>query len=239
MEKVVLCVGMNDLRDGNSDRQVTDDMKRLIKETQKKHPGCKTYVCSILPIKCTEELKERIKRTNSQFAHLVTSTNNVYYVDILTEFISHKHAHKSMQEQLFEKDHIHPNLKGTVIMTACIRNCLLHKHSPRKEFVSKHADTSNMSYAKSLSARPDQPTRDTAKAKLPAKDLQSKPAKPEAEAAQRQSSYQPRPFPSNLWWPPRHCYPPMMPFFPPGMSAAYAQMYPPGREVRQPQRVNY
>jgi CHASE3 domain sensor protein len=48
MDKIVFCVGLNDLRDGKSVNQVVEDMKYLIDETIYRHPRSIIYVCSIL-----------------------------------------------------------------------------------------------------------------------------------------------------------------------------------------------
>ena len=231
MEKIVYCLGLNDLRNGSSVREVTTDMERLLRESQRRHPGCKTYVCSILPIKCDQYMKHNIKQTNAEFSHFSTIMENVYYVDILSEFISHT----SMQD-LFERDQIHPNVKGTLLMTVCIKNSLHHNHTPRQQFTSKSVDTSRMTYAHLASSGPGQIATHVNN-DLPQTEgvFKNSVTAGHCRPARDQNPYQSRPFPGNIWWPPGHYYPPVMPFYPP---ASYPQMYQPSREERQSQRIN-
>jgi hypothetical protein len=230
MEKVIFCVGFNDVKNGS--RVIQEEMERLLRETTRRHPGCKIYICSILPVNSEQFRKEDIKRTNAQFKQFSTIMDNVYYVDILTEFISHN----SMQE-LFERDQIHPNVKGTTTMTICIRSSLLHDHRPRQQFVSKRANTSNMTYAGCVSV--NQISRDTDSAQSLAGSSNFNPATSgRQEASVGQYAYQPRPYPNNVWWHPGNYYPHMMPFYPPGMTAPYPSVYPISREERQPVRTN-
>ena len=213
MEKIVFCVGLNDLRNGNSATQVRDDVEHLIYETKRRHPGCKILLCSILPIKCTEEMKRRIKQTNAHLAQLAAGKDLVYYVDILSEFVSHK-----FMQELFESDLIHPNTKGTLVMAVCIRHSLQHDHKLRKTFTSKPVNIDEMSYASCTSRTigHDQSSRDVG-----------------AKSAVNRAPPGAYPFQSRqmpIWWP-GNCYPPMMPPYLSGMPAAYPQMYPvPGDE---------
>jgi hypothetical protein len=149
MDKIIFCVGLNDLRDGNSIDQVVDDMKCLIEETQYRHAGWDVYVCSILPAVLEQVSKQTIERVNSNFEHFQRYIDNVHYVDITSEFVSH-----DPHQQVFEEDRIHPNLKGSIIMASVIRNRLRHDHKPLRHFVSKRTNTTDLSYADSVRARP-------------------------------------------------------------------------------------
>lgn len=214
MKKIVFCVGLNDLRDGHSPDQVRDNMKHLLKETLNRHPGCKVYVCSILPTKCSEVMKQNIKQANSHFARLSTIMEEVFYVDILSEFVTHR----PMQD-LFERDEVHPNGKGALIMAVCIRNSLLSNHKTPRPFTSRQVNTSVMSYAGSLSSGPGP-------------NVQTSNRQPMQQVARPVNQepvvypYHPGTFPGPVWWPPGNSYPPAMSFYPPGMQATYASMYP-------------
>jgi hypothetical protein len=218
-EKVVLCVGLNDIRDGNSAQQVAEEMEKLIKETQKRHPRCKVYICSILPVNIGE-LKETIKQTNSYFEQLSRRMNNVYYVNTLREFTSH-----TSLQALFERDQIHPNTKGSMVMTLCIRSSLQHDHTPRN-FDSHRTDTANKTYADCVRPGLSQSARDDRINTTRRREVDpNPPSTGHYEPAPGQYAYQPRPFPSNVWWPPG--YPPMMPFCPPAYQHP-ARAYTPG-----------
>lgn len=204
-EKIVYCVGLNDLRHGSSAAEVTTSMEQLLHETDRRHPGCKIYICSILPVKCTDKLKNDIKQVNGNFARLSTTTENVFYVDILSKFISHKFL-----QDLFERDQTHPNDKGTLVMTACIRQSLQLSHKPPQQFTSRLVNSSNMSYAECVA---------------PKDDNQSLP-----QASQKPSaSLEPYPYGRTRtfhpWWPPGNYPPNIMPVYPPAFSTGYPYMY--------------
>lgn len=207
MQKVVFCLGLNELRDGQKDSDVLADMKRLIQETKRRHPGCEIYICSILPIRCNENMKREIKSTNKQFSELCESTDKLFYVDIISEFLHH-----TPMSELFEKDQIHPSVKGALVMTIHIRNRMQGNHKPRQLFTSKRADTNYVTYAESLSTGLSSDSQPRVQG-LPfsASDVGK---------SREQYPYPTRPY----WWPPPGTmYPPMMSLYPP--------MYQPTRET--------
>lgn len=224
MDKVIFSVGLNDLRNGSSPTQVKEDMEHLLQEAEKRHTGCKLYVCSILPIKCNADMREKIKEVNSYFTHLADTMDKVFYVDILTEFVSYK----PMQE-LFERDSVHPSTKGSLVMAVCIRNSIKQNHKTPAYFTSTRADISKMSYSESVNSDKIKTSRDNTGQSLV---RESRPSP--ANQNPRPHLYQPRPFPSHMWWPSGNCYPPFMPFYPPGfMQPDYTSMYPAMREDKQ------
>ena len=222
MKNIILCVGLNDIRNGNNVDAIVDDMKCLLEETQLRHPECSVHLCSILPVDTGKVAKQDIDRVNSHFQHFGKYMDNVYYIDLLSAFVSH-----GSLGDLFESDRIHPNLKGTILMMQTMRHSLQHEHRPLRNFVSKRT-TPDVSYAQCVS-------NGTMPSQLPPNPSEVKPAT--TVGGLPASAH--RMYPSIPWWPPGY-YPPMMPAGPfaqpprcePMMPAGHGQFAQPRFEPR-------
>ena len=157
MEKIIFCVGLNDIRNGGKINQVVQDMKCLIDEALYRHPRCFIFICSILPVHSSEMAKQKITSTNSQLKDLEKYHERVHYIDTAAAFLNHDEVWA-----LFEEDGVHPNGKGTMVMMNCIRRKIQQlgqKHSFRN-FISKPATPNSLSYA-DCAARSYGPRRPT------------------------------------------------------------------------------
>lgn len=145
MDKVVFCVGLNDLRNGKSVQQIEKDMRYLIEETMYRHPHSTIYVCSILPVNCREVTSNEILSANKQLRALERLYNSVQYIDTCTEFLNH-----DTPWTLFDKDGIHPNTRGNITMVSIIRKKLQSSHRQPRTWSRKLANTVDLSYADSV-----------------------------------------------------------------------------------------
>ena len=147
MEKVIFCVGLNDLRNGSDPKQVEFEMKHLVDETIYRHPKCYIYICSILPVDIQTVSKATITNTNTRLQNLEKYHEKIFFIDISRDFVNDR-----TPWSLFNQDRIHPNVRGTSVMINSIRRKFeLHsrKHSLRC-FVNKPATPHSVSYADSL-----------------------------------------------------------------------------------------
>lgn len=194
MKNIIFCVGLNDIRNNTNTDQIVDDMKCVLEETQHKHPHCNVYVCSILPVDTKKVPKQLIDCVNSHFQHFEKYMDNVFYIDLLSAFLSNQPL-----SDLFDDDRIHPNQKGTVLLMNTIRNSLEHVRRPLRQFVSKRANTTQKSYAECVSTPPVHlPPENDGRAAAGFTSMRGLPING------------PQTFAGNPWWPPGY-YPPMFP----------------------------
>jgi hypothetical protein len=149
MDKIIVCVGINDLRQGSSPEQVISEMKSLVQEILYMHPTCYIYICSLLPSKSRDVTKQNITQLNAQLKDLERYSERVYYVDIISTFTSN-----SAPWELFDEDHLHPSKKGSFVMINCIRR-KIQVHDQQKSlqrFISKPATPSTKTYAESVAS---------------------------------------------------------------------------------------
>ena len=148
-EKVIFCVGLNDLRDGAEVSQIVQDMRELIEETLHRHPRCYIYVCSILPVNCAGVTRDKITRLNAGLENLQNLWERVFYVNTMSAFMNH-----DSPVTLFEKDHVHPSKRGVILLANTIRRKVEFQQKSFHEFTSKPATPSTLSYASCASANP-------------------------------------------------------------------------------------
>ena len=149
MQKVIYCIGLNDLRNGRDINQIVDSMKSLIDETVYKHPACYIYICSILPVHSKEIMRNKIASVNAQFENLQRYQERVYFINNAVAFQNH-----NSPWSLFEKDGVHPNQMGTQVMIQNIRKKLQQQQRAYHQFTSKPATPTSLSYASCISGRP-------------------------------------------------------------------------------------
>ena len=155
LTKVIVCVGINDLRQGTSCNQITTELKTLISETRKRHSGCSILVCSVLPVNSREVDKNNtVKNLNRKFEDTCKHMPNVHYINTAAEFSSHRNI-----QDLFERDHIHPNQAGTTLMVNCIRQHPPHQQQVPRLFPSSRADTSERTYSQTVNSIPNHDLR--------------------------------------------------------------------------------
>jgi lysophospholipase L1-like esterase len=149
LEKVIFCVGLNDLRNGVEVRHIVNDMKRLIEETLYQHPRCYVYLCSILPARGPDITRDKISSLNLELEQLQKTWERVFYVNTISAFLRHDTPH-----ELFEKDGVHPSRKGSLLMMATIRKKIESQLATYRQFTSKRATPNTFSYAGVVSHQP-------------------------------------------------------------------------------------
>lgn len=161
MDKIIYCVGLNDLRDGKNAHQIEKDMKYLVDETIYRHPRSTVYICSILPVTGKEVDSSKIYNVNKQLRSLEGLYTNVQYIDICTEFLNH-----DTPWMFFEKDGIHPNTRGNMTMISIIRKKLQLQRRQSQSRTGRLANPAAMSYAecvagnmKDISGRTHEPQK--------------------------------------------------------------------------------
>lgn len=144
MSKIVYCVGLNDLRDGKSLHQIENDMKDLVDETVYRHPGSSIYICSILPVKCSQINSSQITSVNKQLRSLEGYNTCVHFIDSHSEFLNY--------DGLFEQDGVHPNTRGAAVMVRMIRKKLQYQRPQPQSWNRRLANPTQMSYAECVSS---------------------------------------------------------------------------------------
>ena len=70
IDKIIICVYINDLRQGDNPEHMKTEMKNIIDEIPYMRPKCCIYICSILPADSTDISKHKIEFANSQLEDL-------------------------------------------------------------------------------------------------------------------------------------------------------------------------
>jgi lysophospholipase L1-like esterase len=146
MQKIIYCVGLNDLRNGQTVDQIEENMRSLIEES----PSCYIYICSILPVHSGEVSRDQISRLNLRLESLQKSWERVFYIN--TYFVFQNH---DAPWSLFERDRLHPNIQGAQILMNTLRR-KLHVNPTFHQFTSKRATprTSDHLYAERATTDP-------------------------------------------------------------------------------------
>ena len=142
MNNIILCVGLNDLRQGTEVKQIARDMKSLVEETTYRHPNSYIYICSILPVNSPEITRDSITRLNTELENLQRHWERVFYVNTISSFLNH-----DTPWLLFEKDRVHPSKMGVTLLTSIIRKKVQTQQESFHRFTSKRATPSTLSYA--------------------------------------------------------------------------------------------
>ncbi|WNZ22793.1 hypothetical protein HJG54_07945 [Leptolyngbya sp. NK1-12] len=106
-DSIYLMVGINDLRQGVSNREILKNLRQIIHRIRASHPYTRIYIHSILPTRLEEIPVNRIRRLNYNIKAL-TEQEGVYFVNLQPAF-SDEDGH--LQAQL-TTDGIHLNARG-------------------------------------------------------------------------------------------------------------------------------
>ena len=147
--KIIFCVGLNDLRQGSEVSKIEQDMRSLIEETLYRHPQAYIYVCSILPVNSPDVTRDRITQLNTKLEHLQRLWERVYYVNTMSAFLNDE-----LPWSLFERDHVHPSKKGITLLMDTIRRKVESQQPSFRQFTSKPATPSTLSYARCVAQGP-------------------------------------------------------------------------------------
>ena len=84
-DKIYLMGGINDLRRGASDRQILENIDRILQHLRQHHPQARAIVQSILPTRLDSISNQRIRRLNQHLA-AIARQQGADYLDIYSLF---------------------------------------------------------------------------------------------------------------------------------------------------------
>lgn len=103
-KKILLTIGTNNISNGNTDEEITQGIKHLIKAIGLRQPSARILLSGIYP---RRDLEQRIVTLNRSLA-VMAKTINVTYIDPGVVLLK---PDKKIDEQLFS-DGLHPNEQG-------------------------------------------------------------------------------------------------------------------------------
>ncbi|MGI0493104.1 GDSL-type esterase/lipase family protein [Alkalinema pantanalense CENA528] len=106
-DRIYVMAGVNDLKRGASDREILQNLAKIIARLQRQHPQAEIVVQSILPTRSSMIPNDRIETLNQQLAQL-TTRQGAAFLDLYREFVDRDGY---LQQQL-STDGIHLNLQG-------------------------------------------------------------------------------------------------------------------------------
>lgn len=84
-DAIYLMVGINDLRQGKSNREILSNMQQIIQRLKASHPDARIYVASVLPTRLETIPVNRIRRLNTNLA-LLTRQEGVDFFNLQPAF---------------------------------------------------------------------------------------------------------------------------------------------------------
>jgi lysophospholipase L1-like esterase len=85
-EVIYVMAGVNDLKQGRSDREILQNLNAIVARLQKQHPNAQIVLQSILPTRSSQIPHHRIEQLNHWISQLARSRNTLYlnlYVDFV------------------------------------------------------------------------------------------------------------------------------------------------------------
>ncbi|MGB3650971.1 MAG: SGNH/GDSL hydrolase family protein [Rivularia sp. (in: cyanobacteria)] len=114
-EVIYIMVGVNDLRNGTSDRIILDNHRRMVRRLKITHPNSYIVIQSILPTRLPTIPNSRIRNINAQLA-LIAKEEKVNYVNLHKWFADFK---GDLRQDL-TTDGLHLSLNGYEVWQAAI-----------------------------------------------------------------------------------------------------------------------
>jgi lysophospholipase L1-like esterase len=84
-DEIYLMVGINDLRQGKPHREILINLQQIIQRLKAAHPDARIYVASVLPTRLEAIPADRIRRLNTNIAHL-THQAGVHFFNLQPAF---------------------------------------------------------------------------------------------------------------------------------------------------------
>jgi lysophospholipase L1-like esterase len=84
-DTIHVMAGINDLKNGASDTEVTQNIQQMLTRLRQQHPQAKIIVYSILPTRWDSLPSDRIRRINAQLAYL-TAQQGAFFADLQPTF---------------------------------------------------------------------------------------------------------------------------------------------------------
>ncbi|NJR70285.1 MAG: acylhydrolase [Synechococcales cyanobacterium CRU_2_2] len=82
---IYVMAGVNDLKNGTTDREVLGNLQRIMRQLRANHPKAQVFVQSILPTDTPQVSNDRIRQINTQLA-TIARQENVTYLNLHNQF---------------------------------------------------------------------------------------------------------------------------------------------------------
>ncbi len=119
-QKVILLIGINDLRDGIDPNVIASNMEQIILEMKDNLPNTKIYLESIYPINdniSTSYVKKDATNSNilklNEYYKEIATKNEVTYIDVYSQLLDEK----GELNPIYTKDGLHLSLQGYIAVT--------------------------------------------------------------------------------------------------------------------------
>ncbi|MBD2326522.1 GDSL-type esterase/lipase family protein [Alkalinema sp. FACHB-956] len=106
-DRIYVMAGVNDVKRGASDREILQNLSKIITRLQRHHPQAEIIVQSILPTRSPMIPNDRIEVLNQHLAQL-TAQQGVAFLDLYSQFVDRD----GYLQQRLSTDGIHLNLQG-------------------------------------------------------------------------------------------------------------------------------
>jgi lysophospholipase L1-like esterase len=106
-DTIHVMAGVNDLKNGKSDREILDNLRKIMRYLRQQHPNAQVVVHSILPTRSLLVPGDRIAQLNQQLT-AIAQAESVSFLDLTADFVA---ADGYLQQRL-TTDGIHLNPMG-------------------------------------------------------------------------------------------------------------------------------
>lgn len=121
--KVILLIGINDLKANKSEEKVVENIDVILKKIKQNLPNCEIYVESIYPMNEDWSVyvdSETIQSVNKKIKKYA-SENNYTYIDVYSKLIDEDEKLKKE----YSNDGLHPNENGYEVITKIVKKSIL------------------------------------------------------------------------------------------------------------------
>ncbi len=122
---VVIYEGDNDTGQfGVPPEKIAGQMKEFIEKVHKGLPETRIYIISVKPSLARVSVWDKAKEVNRLYQEIAKDNDKVQFIDIATPLLKED---GTVMDDIFEKDNLHLNEKGTRIWAETIKNALKHE----------------------------------------------------------------------------------------------------------------
>lgn len=118
---IVMYAGDNDIQEGRTPQQVTDDFKAFVARVRRDLPGVAVAYIAIKPSVAREALWPRMHAANDGIRRWAATQHDVRFVDIATPMLD---AHGKPRPELLREDGLHMRRAGYAIWIEALRPVL-------------------------------------------------------------------------------------------------------------------
>lgn len=113
--QIHLMAGINDLKNGASDREVISNIQQIVQHLQRQHPRAEVVVYALLPTRLSRLPSDRIRHLNHQIAH-VADYHGAGFIDLQSRFTDHR----GLLRQDLTTDGLHLSEQGYALWQAAL-----------------------------------------------------------------------------------------------------------------------